>query len=69
MVLYFIFIVVGIVLFGAGIQIWVASGDAGLWSSVVTVLGFSFLVIGADEVMHARRRRLRERAGAARVAH
>ena len=41
----------------------------GLWESVIIVTVFSILVIVADEVMHARRRKKREREGAARVGH
>ena len=36
----------------------------GLWESVVIVVLFSIGVIVADEIMHARRRKRREREGA-----
>ena len=32
-----------------------------LWTSVITVLTFSFIVIGLDEYWHWRRRRKKER--------
>ncbi|HWP67489.1 MAG TPA: hypothetical protein VNO26_16450 [Candidatus Limnocylindria bacterium] len=35
----------------------------GLWESVGICLGFSFLLIAVDEVIHARRRRRREQGG------
>ena len=35
----------------------------GLWESVVIVLLFSIGVIVADEIIHARRRRTREKEG------
>ena len=41
----------------------------GMWESVVICLLFSFAVIGIDEYIHARRRRNRERGGAARAGH
>ena len=41
----------------------------GLWSSVITVTLFSIAVIVIDEIIHARRRKRREREGAARVGH
>jgi hypothetical protein len=41
----------------------------GLWESVVIVTLFSIAVIIADEIMHARRRKRREREGAGRVGH
>jgi len=37
--------------------------NIGLWESITICLGFSVLVIAADEVMHARRRRRREGQG------
>jgi hypothetical protein len=37
----------------------------GLWDSIGICLGFSLLVVGADEWMHARRRRQREGQGSA----
>jgi hypothetical protein len=41
----------------------------GLWESVVIVTLFSIFVIVADEYMHARRRKKREREGSVRVSH
>jgi len=41
----------------------------GLWQSVITVTLFSVAVIVIDEIIHARRRRKREREGTARVGH
>lgn len=35
----------------------------GLWESVVITLGFSIVVIIADEIIHARRRKARGQAG------
>lgn len=35
----------------------------GLWSSIAICLGFSFLLIGMDEILHARRRKRREQGG------
>ena len=41
----------------------------GLWESVIIVTVFSILVIVADEIIHARRRKQREREGVARLPH
>jgi hypothetical protein len=41
----------------------------GLWQSVITVVLFSIAVIVIDEVIHARRRKRREREGGARAPH
>jgi len=41
----------------------------GLWESVVIVTVFSIGVIVMDEIIHARRRRRREREGSTRVGH
>ncbi len=41
----------------------------GLWESVIIVTVFSIAVIVMDEIIHARRRKKREREGAARVGH
>jgi hypothetical protein len=41
----------------------------GLWESVIIVTVFSIGVIVIDEFIHARRRKRREREGAARVGH
>jgi hypothetical protein len=41
----------------------------GLWESVIIVTLFSIAVIVMDEVIHSRRRKKREREGAARVGH
>jgi hypothetical protein len=41
----------------------------GLWQSVIIVTVFSIVVIVADEFIHARRRKRREREGAVRVSH
>jgi len=41
----------------------------GLWSSIITVTLFSIAVIVIDEIIHARRRKRREREGITRVAH
>src|SRR5206468_7769484 len=40
-----------------------------LWESVIIVTVFSIAVIVMDEIIHARRRKRREREGAARVGH
>jgi len=40
-----------------------------LWQSIITVTLFSVAVIVIDEIIHARRRRKREREGTARVGH
>jgi hypothetical protein len=37
------------------------------WTSVIIVALFSVFVIVADEIMHARRRKRKEREGGARV--
>ena len=39
----------------------------GLWDSVIIVTLFSVFVIVADEIMHARRRKKKEREGGARI--
>ncbi|MFN8545752.1 MAG: hypothetical protein U0807_16325 [Candidatus Binatia bacterium] len=41
----------------------------GLWESVIIVTVFSIGVIVADEIIHARRRRARDRERAAREGH
>jgi hypothetical protein len=41
----------------------------GFWESVVIVVMFSIAVIVADEIIHARRRRAREREGTSRPTH
>lgn len=41
----------------------------GLWESVIIVTVFSIAVIVADEIIHARRRRSRQREQAAREGH
>jgi len=40
-----------------------------LWESVIIVTVFSIAVIVMDEIIHARRRKRREREGATRVGH
>ena len=40
-----------------------------LWESVNIVTVFSIAVIVMDEIIHARRRKRREREGATRVGH
>ena len=40
-----------------------------LWESIIICTLFSIAVIVMDEIIHARRRRRREREGAARVGH
>lgn len=35
----------------------------GLWDSVIITLGFSIIVIVADEIIHARRRKARGETG------
>lgn len=37
--------------------------ELGLWGSVIITLGFSVIVIIADEIIHARRRKARGEAG------
>jgi hypothetical protein len=34
----------------------------GLWSSIAIMLGFSILVIVMDEIIHARRRKARQKS-------
>ena len=41
----------------------------GLWESVAIVTVFSIAVIVADEIIHARRRRKREREGTRGAGH
>ena len=41
----------------------------GLWESVIIVVLFSIGVIVADEIMHARRRRSKERQRGAQQGH
>jgi hypothetical protein len=41
----------------------------GLWESIIIVVTFSIAVIAMDELIHARRRKRREREGAARTGH
>jgi hypothetical protein len=41
----------------------------GLWESIIIVTLFSIGVIVMDEIIDARRRKRREREGAARVGH
>jgi len=64
-----VLLVLGAVLIGMGIHLWVAGGVMGLWSTVCIVLGFSFLVVGADEWVHAVRAQRRTAAGAPRAGH
>jgi len=40
-----------------------------IWESIIIVTLFSVAVIVIDEIIHARRRRKREREGTARVGH
>ena len=40
-----------------------------VWTSIIIVTLFSIAVIVIDEVMHARRRKKREREGGVRVGH
>ena len=35
----------------------------GLWSSIIICLGFSFFVIGMDEIIHRRRHRRKQQQG------
>ena len=58
-----VLLVLGAVLIVIGINLWLAAGVMGLWSSICTVLGFSFLVVGADEWVHAVRAQRRAAAG------
>jgi hypothetical protein len=37
--------------------------ELGLWSTIAITVGFSLLVVLMDEIIHARRRRARERDG------
>ena len=39
----------------------------GLWQSIITVTLFSIAVIVIDEIIHARRRKKREREGGLRI--
>jgi hypothetical protein len=64
-----IILIVGLVMFAVGIEWWWEAAVMGLWSSVLIVLGFSFLVVGADEWMHALRHQRTARARAASPAH
>jgi hypothetical protein len=38
--------------------------ELGLWSSIAIMIGFSILVIVADEIIHSRRRRAKGKNGA-----
>jgi len=40
-----------------------------LWTSIIIVTLFSIAVIVVDEIIHARRRKTREREGGVRVGH
>ena len=40
-----------------------------VWTSIIIVTLFSIAVIVIDEIIHARRRKRREREGGARVGH
>ena len=40
-----------------------------IWESIIIVTLFSVAVIVIDEIIHARRRKKREREGGVRVAH
>ena len=40
-----------------------------IWESIIIVTLFSVAVIVIDEIIHARRRKRREREGITRVAH
>jgi hypothetical protein len=37
--------------------------ELGLWSTIAITVGFSLLVVLMDEIMHARRKRAKERDG------
>jgi hypothetical protein len=39
--------------------------ELGIWSTIAITLGFSILVIVADEIIHARRRKAKGRDGSA----
>ena len=69
MVGYLILLLVGLVMCVHGTHHWIANRAIGLYDSTIITLGFSFLVVGMDELIHMRRHRLRERQGAARVGH
>jgi len=62
-------LVLGVVLMGFGFHLWREAGVMGLWSSICTTLGFSFLVVGADEWMHAVRAQRRAGQGVPRTGH
>jgi len=64
-----VLLVLGLVLMIVGINMWLTNGVMGLWSSVCTVLGFSFLVVGTDEWIHASRAQRRLAGGAPRAGH
>jgi hypothetical protein len=64
-----VLLALGAVLMVIGIHLWLAAGVMGLWSSVCTVLGFSFLVVGTDEWLHAVRAQRRAAAGVPRAGH
>jgi chloramphenicol 3-O-phosphotransferase len=40
-----------------------------LWQSIITVTLFSIAVVVIDEIIHARRRKRREREGGVRTGH
>ena len=50
-----IVLLVGVVLIAVGIWYWREAGYMELYSSLGITLGFSFLVVGVDEWMHAAR--------------
>ena len=41
----------------------------GLWESIIIVSVFSVAVVVIDEIIHARRRKRREREGVVRAGH
>jgi hypothetical protein len=61
-------VLVGVAFFVAGIRSWIEEGALRLWASLVTILGFTFLVIGVEEIVHVRGCRHCARKGAPRVA-
>jgi hypothetical protein len=62
-------LVLGIVMFGLGVRMWWVEGVMTLWPSVLITTGFSFLVVGLDEWMHALRHQRQAREGRATLAH
>ena len=58
-----VLLAVGALMIVFGVHLSITDGVMGLWSSISITLGFSFLVVGADEWVHAVRAQRRAAAG------